>query len=76
MFDDLTDLYQEIILDHGKNPRNQHVVEGARPIRPMATTLCAGTSWRCSYASMGKKWWRMWVLRGKVVQFQRPLPLS
>ena len=27
MFDDLTDLYQEIILDHGKNPRNKRLVE-------------------------------------------------
>ena len=29
MFDDLSDLYQEIILDHGKNPRNQRLVEGS-----------------------------------------------
>lgn len=29
MFDDLTDLYQEIILDHGKNPRNKRVLEGS-----------------------------------------------
>ena len=29
MFDDLTDLYQEIILDHGKNPRNNRLVEGS-----------------------------------------------
>ena len=27
MFGDLTDLYQEIILDHGKNPRNKRLVE-------------------------------------------------
>ena len=27
MFDDLTELYQEIILDHGKNPRNKRNVE-------------------------------------------------
>ena len=24
MFDELRDLYQEVILDHGKNPRNRH----------------------------------------------------
>ena len=29
MFDDLNDLYQEIILDHGKSPRNQRMVEGS-----------------------------------------------
>lgn len=29
MFDDLTDLYQEIILDHGKNPRNMRLVENS-----------------------------------------------
>ena len=29
MFDDLSDLYQEIILDHGKNPRNKRSVEGS-----------------------------------------------
>ncbi len=26
---DLRDLYQEVILDHGKNPRNFHRIEGA-----------------------------------------------
>ena len=29
MFDDLTNLYQEIILDHSKNPRNKRAVEGS-----------------------------------------------
>ena len=29
MFDDLNDLYQEIILDHGKNPRNMRLVDGS-----------------------------------------------
>lgn len=29
MFDDLRDLYQEIILDHGKRPRNFRRLEGA-----------------------------------------------
>jgi nitrogen fixation NifU-like protein len=27
--DDLRDLYQDLILDHGKRPRNFHVLEGA-----------------------------------------------
>ena len=27
---DLRDLYQEVILDHGKNPRNFHAIEEAR----------------------------------------------
>ncbi len=29
MFDELTDLYQQLILDHSKNPRNFHVMEDA-----------------------------------------------
>ena len=30
MFDELRELYQEVILDHGKSPRNFRVIEGAR----------------------------------------------
>ena len=29
MSDDLRELYQEVILDHGKNPRNFHACDGA-----------------------------------------------
>jgi nitrogen fixation NifU-like protein len=29
MFDDLTELYQQVILDHSKSPRNFHALEGA-----------------------------------------------
>ena len=29
MFDDLTDLYQQVILDHSKSPRNFHKLENA-----------------------------------------------
>ena len=29
MSDDLRELYQEVILDHGKNPRNFHEHDGA-----------------------------------------------
>ncbi len=29
MFGDLRELYQEVILDHGTNPRNHHPLEGA-----------------------------------------------
>ena len=29
MFDDLTELYQQVILDHSKSPRNFHTLEGA-----------------------------------------------
>ena len=29
MFDDLTDLYQQVILDHSKSPRNFHKMEAA-----------------------------------------------
>lgn len=30
---ELRDLYQEVILDHSKNPRNQHAIPGAREAR-------------------------------------------
>lgn len=30
---ELRDLYQEVILDHGKNPRNKHAIEGALEAR-------------------------------------------
>ncbi|MEO5762615.1 MAG: SUF system NifU family Fe-S cluster assembly protein, partial [Vicinamibacteria bacterium] len=29
MSSDLRDLYQDVILDHGKRPRNARVIEGA-----------------------------------------------
>ncbi len=29
MFDDLEDLYQQVIIDHGRNPRNQRELEDA-----------------------------------------------
>ena len=29
MFDDLRDLYQEVIFDHNRNPRNFRVIENA-----------------------------------------------
>lgn len=29
MFDDLRDLYQEVIFDHNRNPRNFHIMENA-----------------------------------------------
>jgi len=29
MMDELRELYQEVILDHGRNPRNCHVLDGA-----------------------------------------------
>ncbi|MEI8237203.1 MAG: SUF system NifU family Fe-S cluster assembly protein, partial [Methylococcaceae bacterium] len=29
MFEDLRELYQEVIFDHNRNPRNFHVMENA-----------------------------------------------
>jgi len=29
MFDDLRDLYQEVIFDHNRNPRNFRIIENA-----------------------------------------------
>ena len=47
MFDDLRDLYQEVILDHGRKPRNFRRLEDAD--RSAAATIrCAETGWSCS----------------------------
>ena len=39
MFDELTDLYQQLILDHSKNPRNFHVMEDADLDAAVATLI-------------------------------------
>ena len=41
---DLRELYQEVILDHNKTPRNFGRLDGARTARPRATTRSAATS--------------------------------
>lgn len=38
--DDLNDLYQELILDHGMEPRNCHCLEGASSVREGFNPLC------------------------------------
>ena len=38
--DELRDLYQEVILDHNKNPRNYHKLEGANRIAEGNNPLC------------------------------------
>ncbi len=40
MFDDLTDLYQELILDHSKSPRNFRVLPDANRTAQGANPLC------------------------------------
>ena len=40
MFDDLRDLYQEIILDHGRKPRNFRRLEGADRVARGDNPLC------------------------------------
>jgi len=40
MFDDLTDLYQQVILDHSKSPRNFHKLEGANHSAQGQNPLC------------------------------------
>ncbi|MFC7538574.1 hypothetical protein ACFQU2_02780 [Siccirubricoccus deserti] len=47
MFDDLRDLYQEVILDHGRKPR---ISAGWRmpTALPAATIRCAAIGWSCS----------------------------
>lgn len=37
---DLRDLYQDVILDHGKKPRNARVIEGATFTQPAYNPLC------------------------------------
>ena len=40
MFDDLRDLYQEVILDHGRKPRNFRRLEGANRVARGDNPLC------------------------------------
>lgn len=40
MFDDLNDLYQEVILDHSKSPRNFHQLEGANRVAQGHNPIC------------------------------------
>lgn len=40
MSDDLRDLYQEVILDHGRHPRNKRVVEDANHLAHGENPLC------------------------------------
>jgi nitrogen fixation protein NifU and related proteins len=40
MFDDLNDLYQEVILDHSKSPRNYHKMPGANRMAQGHNPLC------------------------------------
>ena len=40
MFDDIDDLYQQVILDHNKSPRNFRVIEGADFVAKGHNPLC------------------------------------
>ena len=40
MSDDLRDLYQEVILDHGRHPRNKHLLEDANHFAHGENPLC------------------------------------
>ena len=40
MTSDLRDLYQDVILDHGKKPRNARIIEDATFIQPAYNPLC------------------------------------
>jgi len=40
MFDDLSELYQQVILDHSKSPRNFHKLEGANRTAQGHNPLC------------------------------------
>ena len=43
LMSDLSDLYQEVILDHNKRPRNFHAARRRQPPRPRASTRSAAT---------------------------------
>ena len=43
VIDELRELYQEVILDHSKRPRNFRALRRRRPPAPRATTRCAAT---------------------------------
>ena len=40
MSDDLRDLYQEVILDHGRHPRNRRLIEGCNHLAHGENPLC------------------------------------
>ena len=40
MSDDLRDLYQEVILDHGRHPRNKHILVDANHLAHGENPLC------------------------------------
>ena len=40
MIDDLRDLYQEVILDHGRHPRNRRLLQGANHLAHGENPLC------------------------------------
>jgi nitrogen fixation NifU-like protein len=40
MFDDLAELYQQVILDHSKSPRNFHIMDGANRTSRGHNPLC------------------------------------
>lgn len=40
MSDDLRDLYQEVILDHGRHPRNKHILTDANHLAHGENPLC------------------------------------
>jgi nitrogen fixation NifU-like protein len=43
MFDELGDLYQQVILDHSKSPRNFHKMENANRVAQGKNPLCGDT---------------------------------
>ncbi len=51
LMSDMRELYQEIILDHNKKPRNCYVMDCATRSRPTATTRSAATSSRSTCGS-------------------------
>ena len=58
----LEDLYQEVILDHSKRPRNFHHNARCHPHAWKATTRSAATNWHCS---------SNWTAKGQGYQLRR-----
>ena len=69
MMDELRELYQEVILDHGKDPRNFRKVENANR-EATGYNPYAVTAWSSRCVLMKTVWFRMPPLPATVAQFR------
>ena len=69
---DLRDLYQEVILDHNKRPRNFRILPQPR-IMLMALIRCAATE-LASFWTLMTTLFRTFPFKGLAVRFPAPQP--